>query len=105
MGVPQIIICGVIFVQATDLILRVFKAFRGGLDYSSLVRLSVSTANVAFTGFMCTAFTYCAELTRNAVNSNLKFIAFAYFVIFLSTRVLDAFCTEFIFTAKTENLS
>lgn len=67
MGIPEMIIYGAVFVQSTDLILMVFEAIRGGLQYSSLVRLSLSAANVGFTGFMCISFTYCAQLTRHAV--------------------------------------
>lgn len=66
-GIPQMIIYGAVFVQTSDLILMVFQALRGGLHYSILVRISLSTVNVAFTGFMCAAFTYCTQLVRHTV--------------------------------------
>lgn len=61
------IIYGALLVQTTELGLMEFDAIRSGLSFSSLVRLSLSTAVVSFTSLMCHMFTYCAELTRHAV--------------------------------------
>lgn len=65
------IIYGALFVQATEYILMEFEAVRGGLQYASLVRLSVSAVTVTCTTIVCNAFIYTTELTRHAV-FNLK---------------------------------